>query len=189
MSETTALFLGTLDRLTDDDLAGPSALPGWTRGHVVAHVHYNALALGRLVSWAATGVENPMYPSREHRDAEIEQGARLPATELRALAQASAADLAAALDTLSPESWERTVVTTSGRSVPASELPWMRAKEAGIHAVDLDAGVTFADLPAGVVAALVPEAAAKHAAGPSGPALAAWLTGRTPEAPQLGPWL
>jgi maleylpyruvate isomerase len=189
MSETTALFLGTLDSLSDGDLDGPTGLPGWTRRHVVAHVHFNALALGRLASWAATGVESRMYPSREHRNAEIEDGARLPAAELRRMVQASAADLAAALDALSPEAWERTVVTASGRSVPATELPWMRAKEMGIHAVDLGAGVTFADLPAGLITTLVPEAAATHAAGPSGPALAAWLTGRTPDAPALGPWL
>jgi maleylpyruvate isomerase len=189
MDESTTLFLGCLDRLSDDDLAAPTALPGWTRRHVVAHVHFNALALGRLASWAATGVESRMYPSREHRNAEIEEGARLPAPELRRLVQTSAADLAAALDALSPEAWERTVVTAQGRSVPATEIPWMRAKEAGIHAVDLAAGVTFADLPPGLVTALVPEVAATRAAGPAGPALAAWLTGRTPDAPQLGPWL
>ncbi|MFL6095487.1 MAG: maleylpyruvate isomerase N-terminal domain-containing protein, partial [Blastococcus sp.] len=28
----------TLARVTDDELAAPSALPGWTRAHVVAHL-------------------------------------------------------------------------------------------------------------------------------------------------------
>ncbi len=189
LDESTALFLGGLDKLTDDELDAPTGLPGWTRRHVVAHVHFNALALGRLASWAATGVENRMYPSREHRNAEIEEGARLPAAELRRLVHSSAGDLAAALDELSPAAWEHTVITAQGRTVPATEIPWMRAKEVAVHAVDLDAGITFADLPAGLVAALVPEVAAKRAGGPEGPALAAWLTGRTTEAPPLGPWL
>ena len=43
--------------------------------HVVAHVHYNARALGRLVQWATTGTENRMYASPEQRASEIEAGA------------------------------------------------------------------------------------------------------------------
>ena len=43
--------------------------------HVVAHVHYNARALRRLVQWATTGTENRMYASPEQRASEIEAGA------------------------------------------------------------------------------------------------------------------
>ena len=54
-------------KLSDTELAEPSALPDWSRAHVVAHLARNAEALGRLLTWARTGVENPMYPSREAR--------------------------------------------------------------------------------------------------------------------------
>lgn len=78
-----AFFARALDALTDAELDAPSLLPGWSRRHVVAHVGYNARALGRLVEWARTGVETPMYPSPQHRDAEIQTGATLPAHALR----------------------------------------------------------------------------------------------------------
>ena len=71
MDDGTRLFLGALADLGDDDLDRPLALPGWTGRHVVAHVHYNARALGRLVQWATTGTENRMYASPEQRASEI----------------------------------------------------------------------------------------------------------------------
>ena len=189
MTVSTALFLGALDSLSDEALAEPSLLPGWTRAHVVAHAHGNALAVGRLASWAATGTESRMYESREARNAEIEQLAALPPAELRSLVHTSAADLDRALDGLTPQQWEQPVVTATGRTVPASEIPWIRAREAAVHAVDLDAGVGFGDLPTDLLSAIAAEVVEKRATEPEGPELTAWLTGRAPEAPRLGPWL
>jgi maleylpyruvate isomerase len=189
MAEATTLFLEAVDRLSDDDLDRPTDLPGWSRRHVIAHVHFNAEALRRLTRWAATGVESRMYPSRESRNAEIAEGATRPAAELRELVAGSAARLAEELDALSPDAWEATVLTAQGRTVPATEIPWMRAREVGIHAVDLGAGVGFSDLPGGFLTRLVTEVAAQRADSGDGAALAAWLTGRTHTAPELGPWL
>jgi maleylpyruvate isomerase len=62
------------------------------------------------------------------------------------------------------------VVTAQGRTVPASELPWMRAREVCVHAVDLAADVSFADLPADFLTALCDDVVAKRAAAP-GPAV------------------
>ncbi len=70
----------------DDDFVRPTALPGWTRRHLVAHVAANADALGNLVRWAATGRRTPMYATPEERAAGIEQGARMSADELRVVA-------------------------------------------------------------------------------------------------------
>jgi maleylpyruvate isomerase len=189
LTDTTALFLAGVDKLSDADLDAPTGLPGWTRRHLVAHVHFNALALGRLVSWAATGTENRMYPSMERRDAEIEEGAVLPAGDLRRLVRASAEELDGAFDALSPDAWEREVVTAQGRTVPATGIPWMRARELAVHAVDLGAGATFADLPDDLVTTLLTDVVTRRVTGGEGPGLAAWLTGRTAEAPALGPWL
>lgn len=183
----TGLFLTALDRLSDADLAKPIALDGWTRAHVLAHVHYNAEALRRLVSWAATGVETPMYPDPDARAAEIEAGAALPAAELRELVPRSAAALAADLADLPEPAWEHRVRTIRGRVIPAGEIPWMRVREVAVHAIDLDAGVTFHDLPDDLNAALIHDALTAQTAHL--PALAAWLTGRAPTAPALGRWL
>jgi maleylpyruvate isomerase len=185
----TGLFLGVVDRLTDDQLSAPTALPGWTRRHVVAHVHRNAEALRRLLGWAATGVENRMYASPGQRDADIQATAGLPADELRALVHRSAGDLAADMDALPEAAWQHMVITAQGRTVPASEIPWMRVREVTVHAIDLEHGVGFADLPDELNAALAADALARHASRGSAADLAAWLTGRSATPPALGPWL
>ena len=58
----TAFFARQLGELPDDELDGPSLLPGWTRRHLVAHVGYNAQAIARLVQWASTGWRHPCAP-------------------------------------------------------------------------------------------------------------------------------
>ncbi|MEU5722752.1 maleylpyruvate isomerase family mycothiol-dependent enzyme [Micromonospora sp. NPDC047738] len=189
MEQGTKLFLTALDLLSDHELDKATDLPGWSRRHVIAHVHYNAEALRRLVHWAATGEERRMYASPQQRTEEIEAGTRLPAGELRTLVRRSARALAEEFDALSAQALTHEVVTAQGRTVPASEIPWMRAREVAIHAVDLNAGIGFDDLPAGFTAALAVDAVRKRAAGGEATPLAAWLTGRTTQAPTLGPWL
>ena len=185
----TELFLEQLDAVSDADLDMPTELPGWLRRHVVAHVHFNAKALLRLVSWAATGVESRMYASPGQRAGEIEDGAAWSPGVLRSAVRESAAELEKAWAELPSDGWRNEVVTAQGRTVPASEVPWMRAREVMIHAVDLRAGVTFADLPGDFTSALLVDVVRKRTAGGEGPALAAWLTGRSPGPPDLGPWL
>lgn len=189
MDRGTKLFLTALAGLSDAELDEPTGLPGWTRRHVVAHVHYNAEALRRLVSWAATGHETPMYASKEQRSEEIEQGAMLPADQLRENVTRSADALAGDLDRLSQDAWKNEVVTAQGRRVQASEIPWMRTREVAIHAVDLHADITFADLPEDLVEALLVDVVRKRSRSGEGPSLAAWLTGRSATTPPLGPWL
>lgn len=193
----TELLLDAVAGLDEDAFSAPSLLPDWTRKHLVAHVAANADALGNLVHWAATGEETPMYASAEERAAGIAKGPALSADELRSWLTASAHKLAAGLDGLTDEQWGREIVTAQGRTVPATELPWMRAREVCVHAVDLGTGVvTFADLPKGFLTALVAEIRAKRGLAelPDGPLpeVAAWLAGRPHSlagAPALGPWL
>ncbi|MFG1948558.1 maleylpyruvate isomerase family mycothiol-dependent enzyme [Nonomuraea sp. NPDC048826] len=170
-SETgTELILGVVGGWGEEDFLAPSGLPGWTRKHVVAHVAANADALGNLVRWAATGEKTPMYSSMEQRDADIEAGSVKPAAELSAWLTESADRLAAGAAALSAGQWNAEVVTAQGRTVPATEILWMRAREVCVHAVDLAAGVTFADLPAGFLTALADDVAAKRGNAP-GPAV------------------
>ena len=143
----TAFFARRLVRLDDAGLAGPSLLPGWSRAALVAHVGYNARALTRLVAWAETGVETPMYASPRQRALEIERGASLPPRALRALFAHSEVHLNVAWRDLPSAAWDAEVVTAQGRTVPARETAWMRTREVWVHAVDLGDGAGFGELP------------------------------------------
>ncbi|WP_022887275.1 maleylpyruvate isomerase family mycothiol-dependent enzyme [Glaciibacter superstes] len=143
----TAYFQRKLAELRDDQFDGPSLLPGWSRRHVIAHVGYNARALTRLTEWAATGVENPMYPSPDARGEEIEYGATLSPAALRNLSAHAAVHLNVEWRDLEPTSWNAEVRTAQGRIVPASETVWMRTREVWLHAVDLDNGGSVTDFP------------------------------------------
>jgi maleylpyruvate isomerase len=152
MQQGSTAFLAQLDILADAAFRADSCLPGWTTAHLVAHVGYNARALSRLAHWARTGVETPMYTSAEARTIEIEEGAKLPTAELRALARESDEQLRADLAALT--SWDSTIVTAQGRTVPATEIPWMRTREVWIHGVDLG-GLDFEDFEDDLVDALI----------------------------------
>ncbi len=151
----TAFFARKLNELTDAELDGGTRLPDWTRRHVVAHVSYNARAIARLVEWAATGVETPMYPSPEARNHEINFGATLSPIALRNLFDHSAVHLSVEWRDLPDPNWSNEVRTAQGRTVPASETVWMRTREVWVHAVDLDNGATFNDIPAPVLERLL----------------------------------
>ena len=108
----------------------------------------------------------------------------------------AAAQLATALESLTADQWAREVRTAQRRAVPATEIPWLRAREVMVHAVDLGVGITFADLPTGFLEALVADISAKRGEImlPDAPLpdVAAWLAGRPHallDAPELGPWL
>lgn len=151
----TAYFARRLMQLDDDDLDAPSLLPGWTRRHLVAHVGYNARAVARLVEWARTGVETPMYASDTQRADEIALGATLPTRALRHLVDHAAVHLDVEWRDLSDAQWDAEVVTAQGRTVPARETAWMRAKEVWVHAVDLDDGGSFLDFPPEMVDGII----------------------------------
>lgn len=216
-AETLLAWAASGQQLVEDTVSGlepsavqqPSALPGWTRGHVITHVTRNADALVNLLTWARTGVETPMYATPDQRNADIEAGAHRDLgeqlTDLRA-AGGRFADAAAALP---PDAWASRVKSAQGRDVPAAEVPWMRTREVWLHLVDLDAGPTVDVIPDDTAAELVTDVAAwmspkltdavllrpdghpsvhlgpenaEPTATVSGPAarIAGWLTGRTP---------
>jgi maleylpyruvate isomerase len=170
MGSGTELLTRAVGALPDDALRAPSALPGWSRAHVVAHVARNAEALIRLATWARTGIETPMYPSREHRAAEIESSAQAPVDVLRAELTTTAADLDAALAALDTTTWQSEVRSALGRPIPAAEIPWMRVREVWLHAVDLDAGVSVAELAPGVVDSLLDDSTGTLSAADGCPA-------------------
>jgi len=147
MRRGQAFWARQLAELSDDQFDEHSLLPGWTRRHLVAHVGFNARAVARLVEWARTGVETPMYTSDTQRWEEIEFGATLPVEALRHLAAHAAVHLDVEWRDLPEEAWSHEVRTAQGRLVPASETVWMRTREVWVHAVDLRNGAGVRDFP------------------------------------------
>lgn len=144
LDEATSRLVRTADALTDDEAAAPSLLPDWSRGHVLTHIARNADGMVRLVDWAVTGVETPMYASVEAREAEIEAGAGRSAAELAADVRDSAGRLREALERLADDetAYDRVVLFGAPRpgavaDSPARTLPYARIREVEIHHVDL----------------------------------------------------
>ncbi len=162
--------------LDDLAVAQPSALPNWTRGHVLSHLARNAEALTNLVTWARTGVETPMYASPEARDAEIEaaagDGVEVLVDELRSTASRFAAEL----DALTPDQLAFVVVTRGGLSRPVADVAWMRVREVWLHLVDLDLGVSMADVPTDVCLAVADDVLRAFARRPDCTPFAARIT-------------
>jgi maleylpyruvate isomerase len=141
LTDATAQFLASAQRLDDQAVREPSALPGWTRGHLLTHVARNADGLLNLLTWAATGDRHEMYPDG-NRDEEIEEGAGRTAAQLLADLHESSQRFAEAAARLTPEQWTTTVERRVGGPQPAGRIPWWRLQEIVIHHVDLDTGFT-----------------------------------------------
>ncbi|MEV6136505.1 maleylpyruvate isomerase family mycothiol-dependent enzyme [Nocardia sp. NPDC051990] len=159
VAEATNRLLDTIRGL-DDDVTVPSLLPGWTRGHLLAHIARNADSLVNLLLWARTGIETPQYASMFIRDADIEAGAPRPLAEQLADNEAAANRWLALAQTTPEQAWTATVRTRQGRPIPAADVIWMRLQEVEIHHVDLAAGYQPGDWPMDFVARLLPRAAA-----------------------------
>lgn len=176
----TDYFAQRLAELTDDQLDDNSLLAGWTRKHLVAHLGYNAVALGRLLDWAVTGTEIPMYESMAHRGQEIDEGATHSAGALRNMFQHSVTQLDEKWQNLPAAAWDAQVRNAQGRAVPASETVWMRTREVWIHAVDLDNGARFDDFPDIVLESLLSDIVGAWRANQLGGDLVIEVTGAAP---------
>ena len=176
MRSGEAVVAEAVSGLDDTAIAGPSGLPGWTRGHVVTHLARNADALRNLLDWGRTGVDHPMYPSREARAADIEAGSDRPAAVQRADLSAAVARLVDELEAFPPARWDVPVRGgTTGRIMPVSEVPWLRVREVWLHVVDLNVGVPLSAMPDGVAERLCAENLATYAARADAPAVTVTL--------------
>jgi maleylpyruvate isomerase len=216
--EATTRCLATIDALTDEQVRAPSLLPGWSRGHVAAHIGLHAQGMARALRGARTGEPAPMYDSQESRDADIDARAGSTATELASSVQMQCLRLAGELRLMK-------AVTTidrlpGGPSMTAPELVVARWREVEVHHADLDAGYGPGDWPVAFASYLLDDLAQDrggeldltlhardidrtvlvgrggHGVAGSAADLAWWLSGRgdgqalasTRPLPTLGPW-
>ncbi len=203
VSDATGRFLLAVSRLSDEEVAGPSALPGWTVGHVLTHVARNADSHVRRAEAAVRGEVVDQYPGGfEGRESEIDQGAARSVRALLDDLSTSSAALTTAWSRVPDDAWGRISRDVGGRERPLSALPGRRWQELEVHVVDLGTAGTYRDWPADFVAVWLPrlEAGAggrlsRGGALPGAGSLddrerLAWLYGRArpPGFPELAPW-
>ncbi|MEU9014755.1 maleylpyruvate isomerase family mycothiol-dependent enzyme [Streptomyces sp. NPDC048479] len=137
--EATDRLLSAAAGLDDVGTAEPSQLPGWSRGHVLAHLSRNADALVNVLEG------RPMYVSAEAREADIERDApRTLAAQLADVRDTAARFQAVGAD---PADWTRTVELRNGVTDVAARVPFRRLIEVELHHVDLGIGYALDDLP------------------------------------------
>ncbi|MDX2599375.1 maleylpyruvate isomerase family mycothiol-dependent enzyme [Streptomyces caniscabiei] len=137
--EATDRLLTAAARLDNAAVTQPSRLPGWTRGHVLAHLARNADALVNVLEG------RPMYVSGDARDADIERDAPRPLKTQLADVRDSAGRFQDAASV--PQDWSRTVELRGGVLDTAARLPFRRWIEVELHHVDLGIGYELEDLP------------------------------------------
>lgn len=146
-------------RLSEPEVHAPSKLPGWTRGHVLAHLARNAEGHVGMLEGALRGEPIPQYAG----------GAAARAADIEATAGSSVADHVRDLriwsdrlvDTwhrMTPETWTFEVPMLSGPK-PAWRTAWSRWREVEIHWVDLGLDVRPQDWSPQFVALALPEQA------------------------------
>mgnify|MGYP001816615209 CR=1 FL=1 len=143
--ESTDQLVHDVGLLSDEALAGPSLLPGWSRAEVVGHLIGNAEGLTRLLEWARTGIRTPQYFDQEGKDEGIASAIGQPARTLASRVRDASDEFVAVAETLTGADWTMRVrlgVNAGGRELPASELPWRRLVEQEVHNVDLDGAYT-----------------------------------------------
>ncbi|ATL65035.1 maleylpyruvate isomerase family mycothiol-dependent enzyme [Nocardia terpenica] len=185
VDEATRRLLDAIETLGDDDVPAPTLCPGWTRGHILAHLARNADGLVNLLLWARTGIETPQYASAYLRDSDIETGAPRPMAEQRTDLRAASDRFLALARTMPADRWPVVVRARTGKELAASVVPWLRLREIEIHHVDLNLGYGPGDWPAPFVARLLPEVVEKfdRAAATNRPADAKPMTSDPSEPP------
>ncbi|HEX4212859.1 MAG TPA: maleylpyruvate isomerase family mycothiol-dependent enzyme [Candidatus Dormibacteraeota bacterium] len=200
-SESVPLCRASHRRLFDrvagiDDATArrPSRLPGWTVGHLLAHLALHADGNVRRLEGALRGEEVPRYPGgRAERDHDIEERSGRPAAQLVSDLLESTRLLEEVWDRSERAGWPNADLL-AGDHWPVSSSPLRRLREVEVHHVDLDLGYEAVDWPDAYVAwelqATLERVPVRLAASEDRRRLLTWLMGRSgaPERIRLDPW-
>ncbi len=195
-------LLAAVGQLADEDLAGPSPLDGWTRGHVLSHVAGLGGAMLRQARAAERGEVVPVYASQEAREAEIEAGSGRTVAEHLAVLDGLRAELAQAWPEPGSPLWD---APSGYRGGPLSGCLLACWREVRIHSVDALAGTsqqigyeTWDDALCAhlreFLAVRLPDGVSVDDVEGDPRDVTAWLAGRVPpnplgpDLPELGPW-
>ncbi|NUT73063.1 maleylpyruvate isomerase family mycothiol-dependent enzyme [Pseudarthrobacter sp. C4D7] len=197
-----------VDRIPAGGERAPSTLPGWSRGHLLAHIAGICSALARQVEFGRRGETVALYDGGvDGRNRAIDLAAGHSLEEHRTDAAAGLQRALAAFDALGDDEWQAPIAFRDGVIFDAGLALW---RELVIHTADLDAGAgpetwnrafcshlfdfLVARVPAESRLVLQPVALPPLALGTGGSTvvvsgmvtdIAAWLAGRTPSLDSL----
>lgn len=142
-------LLEVVDALDDAAFDEPSALPGWTRAHVIGHLTMNALSHVRLLQSAAGGETGEQYEGgAAGREAGITESAAWAPEKLKRELRRAVYTLEGAWAGASSVAWQGTGLSASGALLQIADLPFLRWREVVIHLTDLNVGFECAEWPA-----------------------------------------
>ncbi|MFP5311093.1 MAG: maleylpyruvate isomerase family mycothiol-dependent enzyme [Actinomycetes bacterium] len=197
-----------MNRIPEGGEKAPSALPGWSRGHLLAHIAGICDALARQVEYGRRGDTVELYDGGvDGRNRAIDLAAGHSLVQHRQDVDAAVQRALTAFDALREEEWQTHIAFRDGVIFDAGLALW---RELVIHTSDLDTGTgpetwnkefcshlfdfLAARVPAGKRLVLQPVALPPLALGAGGSTvvvsgmvtdIAAWLAGRTPSLDSL----
>ncbi|MET9694267.1 maleylpyruvate isomerase N-terminal domain-containing protein [Streptomyces sp. NPDC006514] len=114
VTRSGARTTATLGVLTDADVRVPSALAGWTRGHVITHLARSIDAYQRLLAVARTGIEPASWTDAKALARAGREDANRPAAELATDLRSRLAHLAEDATSMPVECWDTLVTALAG---------------------------------------------------------------------------
>ena len=184
--ESNQRLLGNLALLTERERRQPSALPRYSRGHVIVHLTNKARAHRHVLGGPVVAEVRRLHPPGYDPDAAAEAGAHRPIAELLADLSEALSDLEAAWDELDDGHWTRTGMMMAGPRTMA-EIVGHHLRNVEVHHVDLDIGYGPADWPDAFVNIELAKRIADLPSRADHRELLAWLLERAP-APFIEPW-
>jgi maleylpyruvate isomerase len=133
--------------LVDEHIRRPSQLPGWSVGHVLAHLALHAQSFTRLFEAANEGIVARQYPGGfAERAAHIERDAGGSAREHITRLREAIYDLEGAWSRATT-AWQGRAELASGAVVSIGDLPLRRWREVEVHMGDLGLAALGCDGP------------------------------------------
>jgi maleylpyruvate isomerase len=125
-------------KLTEEDVTAPSLLPGWTRGHVLAHLAGISNAMARQLEFAGRGETVELYDGGfEGRTKAIEMSAGHTLEQHRADVDSALERALRAFNSLDAGGWQAPISYRGGVVLDGGMALW---RELVIHASDLNTG-------------------------------------------------
>jgi maleylpyruvate isomerase len=208
LHKAATALTAAMGRIPDGGERAPSTLPGWSRGHLLAHITGICSALARQVEYGRRGETVELYDGGvDGRNRAIDLAAGHSLQEHRDDVAAAIQRALTAFDALSEDEWQTHIAFRDGVIFDAGLAFW---RELVIHTSDLDTGTgpetwnrafcshlfdfLAARVPAETRLVLQPVALPPLTLGTGGSTvvvsgmvtdIAAWLAGRTPSLDSL----
>jgi maleylpyruvate isomerase len=144
LAGATQRLLGDTIALSDAGWQEQTALPGWSRAHIAAHLSHHARAIAVMAA-DLMATHRPVVWRTNLDDVTLNAEARQRSIALQESLDQSAAALNRSFEAMDDLAWQTSVITSQG-SLPASSFIPDRINHLTIHNIDLDVGYDFTDI-------------------------------------------